>query len=125
MRAWPVLLVWVVAGLWGTAGLAAAPRSVVIFVADGLRAGSVNTEDAPTMAALRQQGVSFLNSHALFPTFTTPNAAAIATGHYPGDTGDFANALYTGYQLFNGANFAHSHTESAARLHHIQYIRRS
>jgi hypothetical protein len=60
-----VLLAWVVAGLWGTTGLAAAPRSVVIFVADGLRAGSVNTEDAPTMAALRQRGVSFLNSLAV------------------------------------------------------------
>jgi predicted AlkP superfamily pyrophosphatase or phosphodiesterase len=96
------------------AALVAAPRNIVNFVADGLRHGSLTAQD-----------VSFLDSHALFPTFTTPNAAAIATGHYPGDTGDFANALYTGYQLFNGANFAHSHTESAARLHHIQYIRRS
>ena len=116
MRAWPVLLVWVVAGLWGTAGLAAAPRSVVIFVADGLRAGSVNTEDAPTMAALRQQAVSFLNSHALFPTFTTPNASAIATGHYLGDTGDFSNGLYAGYRLFNAGNFAHLPASSTAFL---------
>ena len=115
MRAWPVLLVWVVAGLWGTAGLAAAPRSVVIFVADGLRAGSVNTEDAPTMAALRQQGVSFLNSHALFPTFTTPNASAIATGHYLGDTGDFSNGLYAGYRLFNAGNFARLPASSTDR----------
>ncbi len=29
-----------------------------------------------------------------------PNAAAIATGHYPGDTGQFANQIYIGYPLF-------------------------
>jgi hypothetical protein len=30
---------------------------------------------------------------------TTPNASAIATEHYLGDTGDFGNFLYTGYPL--------------------------
>jgi hypothetical protein len=57
------------------------------------------------MSALRTAGVSFANSHAVFPTFTTPNAAAIATGHYPGDTGDFSNSLYIGYRSFNAGNF--------------------
>jgi hypothetical protein len=74
-------------------------RNVIIFVADGLRYGSVNQTDAPTLYALRQLGVDFPNSHALFPTFTTPNAAAIATGHYMGDTGDFSNALYSGFAI--------------------------
>ncbi len=93
----------------GSGAAAAAPggpaRNVLILVADGLRAGSVTPEDAPTLAALRARGTSFANSHALFPTLTTTNAAAIATGHYPGDTGDFGNALYTGYRLFEGGNF--------------------
>src|ERR1700722_3822757 len=80
-------------------------RNILIFVADGLRYGSINPIDAPTMYALRQRGVHFTNSHALFPTFTTPNAAAIATGHYPGDTGDFANWLYPGFPVFNTGNF--------------------
>lgn len=80
-------------------------RNVIVFVADGLRAGSVNATDAPTMSALRGAGVSFTDSHAVFPTFTTPNAAAIATGHYPGDTGDFSNSLYIGYRSFNAGNF--------------------
>ncbi len=94
-------------GLAALCAAGAAPaRNVVIFVADGLRAGSVTAADAPTMYALREQGASFPNSHALFPTFTTPNASAIATGHYLGDTGDFGNALYTGYRLFNAGNFA-------------------
>jgi arylsulfatase A-like enzyme len=81
-------------------------RNIIIFVADGLRADSVNATDAPTMLALRDHGVWFSNSHSLFPTFTTPNAAAIATGHYIGDTGDFSNTVYTGYRLFNAGNFS-------------------
>ena len=74
-------------------------RNVILFVADGLRQGSVNDEDAPTMSGLRARGVFFSNSHSLYPTLTTPNSAAIATGHYTGDTGDFGNYLYTGYPL--------------------------
>ena len=74
---------------------AQAQRNVVIFVADGLRYSSVTPETAPTMAKLRRQGVDFSNSHAVYPTLTTANASAIATGHFLGDTGDYANTLYT------------------------------
>ncbi len=74
-------------------------RNVVVFVADGLRPGSVNPTDAPTLYRIRQNGVNFVKSHALFPTFTTPNAAAIATGHYLGDTGDFSNTIYSGFPV--------------------------
>lgn len=77
-------------------------RNVIIFVADGLRPSSVTPEDAPTLYQLRQEGVNFNNSHSLFPTFTTPNASAIATGHYLGDTGDFSNTIYSGYPVFAG-----------------------
>ncbi|MHC5848609.1 alkaline phosphatase family protein [Nostoc sp.] len=76
-------------------------RNVIIFVADGLRNGSVNPTDTPTLYSIRQQGVNFANSHSLFPTFTTPNASAIATGHYLGDTGDFSNTIYTGFPSAN------------------------
>lgn len=74
-------------------------RNVVVFVADGLRPSSVTLNDAPTLYGIRQDGVNFTNSHSLFPTFTTPNASAIATGHYLGDTGDFSNTIYTGYPV--------------------------
>jgi arylsulfatase A-like enzyme len=80
-------------------------RNVIIFVADGLRRDSVNATDAPTFLAVRRQGVDFANSHAVFPTVTTPNAAAIATGHAPGDTGDFSNAQYLGFPIFDHGNF--------------------
>lgn len=71
-------------------------NNVIIFVADGLRAGSVNAHDAPEMDRLQNQGVRFANSHSLFPTVTTANASSIATGHALGDTGDFGNELYLG-----------------------------
>jgi hypothetical protein len=57
---------------------------------------------------VRNHGVNFVNSHALFPTFTTPNGSAIATGHYLGDTGDFSNTIYSGYPIFNTGNFGHT-----------------
>lgn len=72
------------------------PHNVVIFVADGLRYSSVNPADAPAFAAVRDEGVDFANSHSVYPTLTTVNASAIATGHKPGDTGNFANGLYPG-----------------------------
>ena len=75
------------------------PHNVVLFVPDGLRALLVNEQTAPIMAAVRDEGVNFKNSHSLFPTFTTPNAAAMATGHYPGDTGDFSNTIYLGFPV--------------------------
>jgi len=75
------------------------PHNVVLFVADGLRPGMVNQTTAPTMAALLKQGVHFTNTHSLFPTFTTPNASAMATGHMLGDTGDFSNTIYSGFAV--------------------------
>jgi arylsulfatase A-like enzyme len=81
------------------------PRNLVIFVFDGLRAGSVNADDAPTMFWIRNHGVNFVNSHSLFPTFTTANASAIATGHYLGDTGDYSNQIYIGHPVFIDGNF--------------------
>src|SRR3984893_18090885 len=75
------------------------PHNVVLFVADGLRFRSVDDVTAPTMAALAREGVSLRNSHSLFPTFTTANASGMATGHMLGDTGDFSNTIYTGFQV--------------------------
>ncbi|HEY4031513.1 MAG TPA: alkaline phosphatase family protein [Caulobacteraceae bacterium] len=71
-------------------------HNVILFVADGLRSQIVTPQTAPALAAVRAEGVDFQNSHALFPTVTTANASAMATGHYLGDTGDFGNYLYTG-----------------------------
>lgn len=75
------------------------PNNVILFIPDGLRALMVNEQTAPAMNSLRDQGVYFKNPHALFPTFTMPNASAFATGHYLGDTGDFGNTLFAGFPV--------------------------
>lgn len=94
-------------------------RNIIIYVADGLRPSSVNPTDAPTLYNLRQNGVNFVNSHSLFPTFTTPNASAIATGHYSGDTGDFSNTIYTGYPVPPAGNSPTPFIENDAILQDI------
>src|ERR1700760_4212315 len=77
-------------------GAVAAPRNVIIFVADGLRSHRLTPQTGPALAAVRAEGVDFANSHSLFPTVTTANGSAIATGHLLGDTGDFGNTIYAG-----------------------------
>lgn len=86
------------------AGLPAKPHNVLIFVADGLRYDSVTAKSAPTLWRIKKEGVDFANSHALYPTITTVNASAIATGHYIGDTGNFGNAIYSGFNSAETGN---------------------
>jgi arylsulfatase A-like enzyme len=85
--------------LHGAAAQDKVPHNIILFVPDGLRALTVTPQSAPTMAAIRDRGVNFKNPHSMFPTFTTANAASFATGHYPGDTGDFSNTIYAGYPV--------------------------
>lgn len=76
-----------------------ASRNIIIFVADGLRYGSVTEDNMPNLFKLKSEGVDFTNSHSLFPTITMVNGSAIATGHYIGDTGNFGNTLHTGMPM--------------------------
>jgi hypothetical protein len=95
---------------------AAPPHNVVLFVADGLRFRMVDDRTAPTMAATAREGVSLRNSHALFPTFTTANASGLATGHMLGDTGDFSNTIYTGFEVPSAGNSSTPFLENDAVL---------
>ncbi len=79
-------------------------HNVVLFVPDGLRAGMVTPETAPTFAEVRDKGVNFANSHSLFPTFTMPNSSGMATGHYLGDTSIFSNTIYAGFPIKTVSN---------------------
>ncbi|HTO63871.1 MAG TPA: alkaline phosphatase family protein [Bradyrhizobium sp.] len=96
-------LAWLAAGLTvlstspALAETNATPHNLVLFVPDGLRALKVTPDTAPAMAAIRDKGVNFKNSHSLFPTFTMANGSAMSTGHYLGDTGTFSNTIFTGY----------------------------
>src|SRR5438132_13737030 len=80
------------------------PHNLILFVPDGLRSAIVDPATAPTLERLRQEGVNFKNSHSLFPTFTTANASAFATGHHLGDTGDYSNTIYTGRPVASAGN---------------------
>lgn len=77
----------------------ARPRNVLLFVADGLRPGVVDEQTAPAITALLKRGVTFTNTHSIYPTTTTTNAAALATGHMAGDTGNFGDTINAGFAV--------------------------
>ena len=69
-------------------------RFVIVFVVDGLRPDLVTADGTPMLHRLRSEGVDFTNSHAVFPTVTRVNAAALATGMQPGSNGILGNQIY-------------------------------
>lgn len=69
-------------------------RIVIVFVVDGLRPDAISEEDTPTLHRLRAEGVEVTDAHAVFPTVTRVNAAAISTGAQPGTNGIVGNQLY-------------------------------
>jgi arylsulfatase A-like enzyme len=69
-------------------------RLVLVFVVDGLRPDAITAEDTPTLVRLRGEGVDLVSSHAVFPTVTRVNAAAIATGTQPGTNGLVGNQMF-------------------------------
>jgi hypothetical protein len=81
-----------------------AARNAIIFVTDGSARSADNPIDTPALDRIRTEGVDFANTHTVFPSQTMPNAAAIATGHLPGDTGQFADRLFLGLPLFDSAS---------------------
>jgi len=93
------LLVAAVAVFSLGAAQAQTQHNLILFVPDGLRALAVTPDSAPAMAAVRDQGVNFVNPHSLFPTFTMANASGMATGHFLGDTGIFSNTIFSGYPV--------------------------
>jgi arylsulfatase A-like enzyme len=94
----PIVLSFVVLGLGGGPATpqqgGSAPRRVIIFVWDGLRADDVTPENMPNYFALARSGVVFADHHAVYPTFTMMNSASIATGTYPGTHGFYGNVVY-------------------------------
>lgn len=69
-------------------------RFVLILVLDGLRPDAITREDTPTLFRVGEEGVSFADSHAVFPTVTRINATAITTGTQPGTNGIVGNSMY-------------------------------
>ena len=69
-------------------------RLNLVFILDGLRPDSINPQNTPNLYRLRQEGVNYVNSHAVFPTVTRVNSTAIGTGYYPGKNGIVSNSMY-------------------------------
>jgi hypothetical protein len=114
-----VLIALVLTGQCGAAAAASQRRNAVIFIASGLGAGVVAGNSAPTFAMIRDTGVNFANSHAVFPTSAIANAAALATGHAPGDTPAFANTVFTNFAVAENGGSATPSLESNAVLGEI------
>jgi arylsulfatase A-like enzyme len=70
---------------------AASTRHVVLVVWDGMRPDFVTEKYAPTLEKLAHDGVRFRDHHAIYPTATEVNGAALATGCYPNRNGLAAN----------------------------------
>ena len=72
-----------------------AKRRVIVMVWDGLRPDSIDPSLTPQLARLRDtHGVSFKEHHAVYPTFTMMNAAALATGARSFRHGFYGNIEY-------------------------------
>jgi arylsulfatase A-like enzyme len=69
-------------------------RHVVVVVWDGMRPDFVSEETTPTLWKLAQEGVTFRNHHAVYPSATMVNGTAMVTGVYPGKNGVIANYEY-------------------------------
>lgn len=96
LLAFCVVVGLVLAGQKGQAVNSQASRSrlIMVFVVDGLRPDSISAEVTPTIDRLRREGVHYINAHAVFPTVTRVNAAAISTGTYPGRNGLVSNSMF-------------------------------
>ena len=69
-------------------------RRVVVVVWDGMRPDFVTPENTPALWKLAQEGVSFRNNHAVYPSATHVNGAALLTGVYPDHSGLAVNYDY-------------------------------
>ena len=74
--------------------IASATGLQMVFVIDGLRPDSITEANTPNLYKLRQQGVWFDNTHAVFPTVTRVNSASLSTGSTPSHHGVMGNTMY-------------------------------
>jgi hypothetical protein len=89
---------------------------VVTIIWDGLRPDFVTPEITPVLHRLATGGVWCTASHCAYPSETRVNAAALATGCYPGRTGISGNSLFlSGFDPDHPARLANTgdHTHLA------------
>lgn len=78
---------------------------VLIAAFDGLLPQQVSPELTPTIHGLAMNGVKFTRHHAIYPTVTRANSAAMVTGCYPGKHGVPANlAVFADHDPYTAMN---------------------
>lgn len=82
------------APLCAPAHCAAPGKIVIVMVWDGLRPDAVTIRDTPNLYSMAREGVRFDRHHSEYPTLTMVNAAALATGAPPAETGILGNTMY-------------------------------
>ena len=73
---------------------AAAARSTLVVVIDGLRPDYITRDLMPNLLGLGEAGIVAEAHHAVFPTVTRVNSPSIATGSYPRTHGLMHNTIY-------------------------------
>ncbi len=68
-------------------------RRAVLMVCDGLSREWVSPERTPNIWALKQRSLWATDHRAVFPSVTRASAAAVATGHTPGNHGLHGNRM--------------------------------
>ncbi|MFN2475856.1 MAG: alkaline phosphatase family protein [Chthoniobacterales bacterium] len=66
-------------------------KHVILIVWDGMRPDLVTESGAPNLWKLAQRGVTFQRHHSVYPSLTSVNATALATGVYPSRSGMIGN----------------------------------
>ena len=81
----------------------------LVFVIDGLRPDSISASETPVLFRLRGEGVTFDNSHSIFPTVTRVNASSLSSGMQPSHHGMMGNQVFIPVidpaKAFNNDNF--------------------
>ena len=68
-------------------------RRAVLVMCDGLSREWLSPERSPNIWALKEQGLWASDHRAVFPSVTRASAAAVATGHTPGNHGLHGNRM--------------------------------
>src|SRR5437773_11105466 len=92
------ILTWIVCAFYGQRVFAVETpideRHVVVVVWDGMRPDFLSQENTPALWKLANEGVTFRNHHAVYPSTTNVNGTALVTGVYPDHSGVMANHQY-------------------------------
>jgi hypothetical protein len=109
-----LLLAMLASAVSSSAATKAEGRILLLMVWDGLRPDLVTPHDTPSLIALEREGVLFANQHAVFPTVTMVDAAALATGGTPDRVGVLGDSMYLRPAL--GADAANTSPQLGALL---------